>query len=501
MISHRLLAKNTIWNLLGQALSLPLAFVAIPILIKELGTDRFGILMMAWVAIGYFSLFDLGLGQALSKMVAERLGKQEEKDVPSLIWTSLVLMVVFGLVGSILLVLLTPWLVLHLLKIPVSLQSEAAACFYWIAASLPFVISTGGLAGILAAKQRFDLLSATRMLIAGVTYIGPLAILPLTTSLSAVTGVLVVGRLVAWAVYFVLCFRVTPSLASGLSLKPAFAVPLMRFGGWLTVSGVFGPIMVYADRFLIGAMVSITAVTYYATPYELITKLWIIPGAVSGVLFPAFASTSRDNPHRTQLLFTRGIKYLFIVLFPITLLIVSFAQISLDLWLGVGFAQQSFRLLQWLAVGVFINSLAQIPFVFLQGSGRPDLPAKFHLIELPCYVVAVFVLIGEWGVEGAAIAWVARVAVDALLLFSAAWRFLGTTATAIGQQTLAVGTILLLFAVAALPMAWSLKTAFLAATLAIFSLSAWLGLLSLDERVMIRSWLKQFFVRVPSSGD
>ena len=95
----------------------------------------------------------------------------------------------------------------------------------------------------------------------------------------------------------------------------------------------------------------------------------------------------------------------------------------------------------------------------------------------------------------------ARVAVDALLLFSAAWRFLGTTATAIGQQTLAVGTILLLFAVAALPMAWSLKTAFLAATLAIFSLSAWLGLLSLDERVMIRSWLKQFFVRVPSSGD
>ena len=64
-------------------------------------------------------------------------------------------------------------------------------------------------------------------------------------------------------------------------------------------------------------------------------------------------------------------------------------------------------------------------------------------------------------------------------LFSAAWRFLGTTATAIGQQTLAVGTILLLFAVAALPMTWSLKTAFLAATLAIFSPFAWLGLFSL----------------------
>ncbi|MCK4486482.1 MAG: hypothetical protein KAU38_06960 [Desulfobacterales bacterium] len=64
------LARNTALNLLGLCLPLVVAIFAIPLLIKGLGTDRFGILTLAWVLIGYFSLFDLGLSHAPTKLMA-----------------------------------------------------------------------------------------------------------------------------------------------------------------------------------------------------------------------------------------------------------------------------------------------------------------------------------------------------------------------------------------------------------------------------------------------
>ena len=61
------------------------AVVTIPALIGRLGTDRFGVLTLAWILLGYFSLFDLGLGRALTKMVAEQLGLGQERDIPGLV--------------------------------------------------------------------------------------------------------------------------------------------------------------------------------------------------------------------------------------------------------------------------------------------------------------------------------------------------------------------------------------------------------------------------------
>ena len=68
------LARNTLWSLLGQGAPLLAALVTIPVLVRNLGTERFGILTLIWMVIGYFSVFDLGLGRALTKLVAAKLG-------------------------------------------------------------------------------------------------------------------------------------------------------------------------------------------------------------------------------------------------------------------------------------------------------------------------------------------------------------------------------------------------------------------------------------------
>jgi O-antigen/teichoic acid export membrane protein len=412
-----LLARNVIWNLIGIGAPMIVAVFSIPILIRELGKDRFGVLALAWALIGYASLFDLGLGRALTQLVAKKLGAGEDREVPTLVWTSLVLMLLLGLAGALAVVLLSPWLVHRALNVPVALQPETLRSFYLLGLSIPAVISTAGLRGLLEAHQRFKIINALRVPMGIYSFASPLLVLPFSKSLFPVVGVLAAGRVAGWAVHLIACLRVVPELRQRIAWQGAAAGPLLRFGGWMTVSNVVSPLMVTLDRFLIGALVSMAAVAYYATPYELATKLWFIPGVLLPVMFPAFSASFEHDRNRTAILYGRCVKYVFLILLPVVLLTVSVARSGLTLWLGADFAQHSFRVLQWLAVGVLINSLAQIPFALVQGVGRPDLTAKLHLIELPAYLLTLWWLVSARGVEGAAMAWTARMGVDAMLLF------------------------------------------------------------------------------------
>jgi O-antigen/teichoic acid export membrane protein len=195
LTSGRLLARNTVWNLLGSGAPMIVAVFCIPILIRGLGTDRFGVLTLAWALIGYASLFDLGLGRALTQLVAQKLGAGEEQEIPSLAWTSLLLMLALGLAGTAVVLLISPWLAGRALNVPDALDAETLSAFRLLGISLPFVITTAGLRGLLEAHQRFGLINALRIPLGAFTFAGPLLVLPFSKSLVPVVATLVAGRI------------------------------------------------------------------------------------------------------------------------------------------------------------------------------------------------------------------------------------------------------------------------------------------------------------------
>lgn len=259
----------------------------------------------------------------------------------------------------------------------------------------------------------------------------------------------------------------------------------------MTITNVVGPLMVTMDRFVIGAFVSMSAVAYYATPYEAITKLWLIPNALIGVMFPAFSASFGQNDKRTALLFNRSVKALLLTLFPVTLCAVVFARDGLTLWLGPDFAQYSYRVLQWLAVGVFLNSLALVPFTLLQSVGRPDLTAKIHLIELPLYSGLLWWLINKRGVEGAAIAWTGRIVLDGFALFFLVGRVLPHFVSNFGRALILIVSTICFLAVAAVPNGLISKALFLISVFISFCIVGWFTVLTLEERVWVWKYLRQ----------
>jgi len=248
------------------------------------------------------------------------------------------------------------------------------------------------------------------------------------------------------------------------------------------VSNIVSPVMVYVDRFLIGSILSLAAVAYYATPYEVATKLLIVPGALVGVMFPAFSAAMAADPFRGAMLYRRAAKYVGLFLFPISLVLIVFGHNLLQIWLGHEFAVHSTRVLQILSLGVLANGLAAVPFALIQGSGRADITGKLHLMELPFYLAAVWYLTVHYGIVGAAVAWLVRVTADCILLFAISDRVMGSRHRIVWPVagTICAGAV----AVAIAPMLGGLPTRLpvMICMLVFFTLIVWRHALSAEER-------------------
>jgi O-antigen/teichoic acid export membrane protein len=314
--------------------------------------------------------------------------------------------------------------------------------------SLPFVTSTAALIGLLEAHQRFLLITSIRIPLGLWTFLGPLLTLQFSPSLETATLVLVAGRIVATLVFFVMARRVVPELRRVILGELRHTRELLAFGGWLTLSNVVGPVLVYADRFLISALLGLTAVAYYATPFVVVSRLFVLPHALMGVLFPAFVTSFAVNRERLRTLTSQSMFTLLAGMLPLVAMIFLFAPEAMTLWLGAEFARHATVVARWLAIGALFNSLARIPLSLTTASGRPDLVAKLHLAEMLPYGVCLWLLMQWHGIEGAAMAWTLRVLVDLLALMAIASRRVAGLGGIFFRTVLvcALGTALLLVA-------------------------------------------------------
>jgi len=413
---NRRITRNIAWNFVGIGMPLILALITIPQLIAVLGMARFGVLTLVWMVVGYFSVFDLGLGRSLTKLVAERIGSEKQDEIPFLVWAAVGIMIALGILGAIIVALLSPWFVTSVLKIPNELTAETTSAFLFLSLSIPIVISSNALRGIMEAYQEFGLVNIVRIPLGAITFLGPLAVSLYTDSLALIAVVLVLARLVAWTTYLLLCLAKYPLIRRFGKYRRDLCVNLLSFGGWMTVSNLVGPLLLFLGRFFIAAMISAEAVAYFVTPYEVVSKLLIVPAVLVSALFPEISRLGRNNSPRVRRLYNTSIRGLGFVMFVLCVLVYLFAETGLTLWIDAGFAINSYRVAQILAVGVFINAFGHIAQVVLQGFGRPDITAKVHVAELIAYIPYLWYLISAYGIEGAAYAWSIRVMISTCVL-------------------------------------------------------------------------------------
>lgn len=477
------LGRGVLYNLAGVGAPAVMALLALPLLARTLGAERFGVLALAWSSLGYLALLNLGIGRALVQASARR---GDAHDLPELVWTALVILTGLGLVGGATLFAIAPRAP-DLLNLHGALARETTAALRVLAAAVPFTVSAAAFTAVLEARRRFGALNAVSVPLSAFNFLGPILALQVGEGLVPVMGVLLAGRIAGWCASLLLCIREVPAMGAGISVKRRHVRPLLAFGGWVTVSQLVSPLMVFGDRFVIAGVVSAGAVAYYATPQEAMLRLGGVAGAVAGVLFPAFSAG--PGPARSARLMHLGVASVYLGVFPLALVMHVFASEILTAWMGAGYAAEGAAVLRWLALGLLVNGLARVPASLLLGRGRPDVPGQLHLAQLPLYAIALWVLVSYFGVTGAAIAWLLRASVDTAALYWIASRVVPERSALLRRVALlAGGGGALMVALAAIPHPWA-RAAAVAASLAAFAALGWSRLLGPDGRAAVRAAL------------
>ena len=214
-------------------------------------------------------------------------------------------------------------------------------------------------------------------------------------------------------------------------------------------------------------------------------------------LFPAFStSAGRGDEDWIRKTLVRSIKFLIVIVGPAALLLAFFARPLLLLWLGAKFANEDTLVLQIMAAAIFFNSLAFVPYNLLYGVGRPDLPAKFHLAELPPYIVLVWFLVTRFGLPGVALARAFRVILDFILLIGAACWVTRTPARLLASRDLRRSAATLTALGVGLALLWAsahgliADAAFMLVLSGGFLMATWHYVLNLEKKWQIRLWLK-----------
>ena len=107
---------------------------------------------------------------------------------------------------------------------------------------------------------------------------------------------------------------------------------------------------------------------------------------------------------------------------PTTFFLALLAKPILSFWISPAFALQSYRVMQVFCVGIFINSMAHVPFSMLQAVGASKTTASIHLFELPLFLILLLIFSVNFGIVGASSAWFCRILFDTIATFEACRR-------------------------------------------------------------------------------
>ena len=411
-------SRHTAYNLLGSALPIAMALVTVPMYLKLVGPDRYGVLAIAWLLLGYFGLFDLGLGRATSFRIAA-LRDASPQARANTYWAALTVNIMIGLAGGFVMWAGAGFFFAHVFKVNQSLRAEILQGVPLLAASVPVATLTGVATGALQGREKF-LETNTISVVSTALF----QLIPLTIAFAFGPKLvwLLFGALAARGLaLLLLAYRCHIALTRGLRRRLDLnEIPtLLKYGGWVAGVSLVGPLLLIVDRFIIGAVVGAAAVAAYTIPFQFAQRIAVLPGALMNALFPKMSGASRAE---FAALAEKATRTLAAVMTPMVLAGLFALGPFFDIWVGKSMSAQAAPLGRVLLIGFWANAFALVSFTRLQASGRPDLVTKILLIEIAPYWLCLWLGMVWLGAWGSALAFSVRMVADYFLLTWAAGR-------------------------------------------------------------------------------
>lgn len=404
--------QDTYLNIAGYIVPAAAGLLSIPILLAKLGNELFGILTIIWALVGYFGMFDLGVGKALTIIISKIHNKKINYKIGSIISSALLIAISMGLVSSIIVFITLIYFHNYVYSgFTLNTNELTFSSFIISIAIIPATLSSC-FRGITEGNNNFLQSNINKTIVGSALFLFPL----ITTityqeniGLIEISTSILLARLVG-LIHFIVQTEIKTSSVTSSSISVIFS-----YGGWVTVSNIVGPIMVYGDRIILSGMIGTGMLSIYSIAQEICQRLLILPTAFGNAILPKIAEYPSN---KTEILraYQKGIYGLAISMGFILFVMHTALPYFLATWISQNFAESASHIINIMLIGVWFNSLSQSTINYLYAQGKQKEIALLHTLELIIFIASLYIFIPTNGIEGAAWIWTCRASFDLIAL-------------------------------------------------------------------------------------
>lgn len=400
----RKLARNAGWSLLGFAVPSLVMLVAVPVYIWFIGVRDYGLFALANSLVGLAGVLNLGLGHATTKFVAEYVERGEGGALRSLVYATLVFYAAVGLIG---------WVVLYLVSAPVvhralDLSGAEADRAVWIlrvvAAGFIPTVAFSVAAALFNGLQQYRASQILGIARSALSLAVGLVVLLLGTGLEGLAVGLVAVLWVSCGAGFAVGIRRLPPSDRGLAGGGRLFRRVISFSFYTSLTSVASLAVNQLDKVLLGSLLGLEAVSVYSVAQAAAMKINVFNTSVARVLMPFFSARSVDETRPMLAPLVASWRASIAAGAWIAALGLATAPWALELWLDDGFAAAVLPVFAIFVINYGLNTVNIVPYFYLLGRDRPGAITWPALFGSAVLLAGIAILAPVAGLAGAAAA-------------------------------------------------------------------------------------------------
>lgn len=410
---------NSVYTSLGAGLRLVISILAVPLLVRFLGIDRYG-LWSVILSISLLSvLMEFGINVALTKYLAEDIALKDWVKADQHLTVSFSIYLLIGLITLVCFWIVSPWIGKIIFgKTENPLETLLALRFTSILMFVYFI--QHWLIAVEAGFMRYDIQSVIDTFIALINQVGSVAIafwggklyhlmlwLIFITVIGVIIHIIRVRQLIKGRGLDFTDFRGTLSI-------------MIRFGIFQWLSNLGSVAFAYFDRIIVNSLLGPTATGLYSAATSIVTRINQLSAMPLQVLPPALSSViSKKEKDRAQSIYQKATNLNGLVVYLIAAPIMYWSKFLALFLVGNEYVTQESNLLLNLAFVYAIYSLGAAGFYTTIGAGKPIHNAIWGIVGGGAMLVLLFILLPIYGLDGVIGANAAYVVVLIINLFAA----------------------------------------------------------------------------------
>lgn len=402
---------NVAANYFGQMYTAVMAFAFVPICIRYLGTEAYGLVAIFAILQSSAALLDLGMKPTLAREMARfNSGARSAQSILDLLRTAETLGACVGMVVALSIWAASAWLATRWLNTTHLSHAAVAHALtgMGLICALRFLenIYVGSIIGL----QRQVIQCVVSCLVMSARAFGAVAVLALySPTVDAFFAWQVLISIISIPIYALVVYRSLPHCQRAGSFSWSTVAGIWRFSGGVSANALLALLILQLDKILLSARLPLKAFSYYAVASVLSSALYMLSMPISAAFYPNFTElATRGDTEALRRAYHQAAQLMAVIMGGAAIVLIVFADTALNAWTGdASVTLFAAPLLRVLALGTLLNSYVGIPYQLQLASGWTSLTVKLNAVAVCLLAPALFLIIPVYGAAGAAWVWVA----------------------------------------------------------------------------------------------